>query len=140
MSKTARLVPVLFALLIAASTPSGAQDIVNAGDTPQVKIHKYEAYLRHHKGYAGFTVHNELRHLYGSIDIGRSMYHSNVILANEPLNDYIMSVLSEWTLKDNPDAAIANLTRVAATYPALHTASSVLAAVCDDLRAARRRQ
>ena len=71
----------LAALVLMAScgTFAFAEDIVKEGDSNEVKIQKYSDYIKHHKGYAGFEPHNELRNLLGANDIQKSMRECDII-------------------------------------------------------------
>ncbi len=104
-------------LIATCGTFAFAEDIVKESDSNEVKIQKYSDYIKHHKGYAGFEPHNELRHLLSANDLEKSMRECDIILANEPMNDYILSILSDWTLPNNPTAAVDKLTAKAEAYP-----------------------
>jgi hypothetical protein len=62
-----------------------------------------------------FRIHNELRHLYGAVDLQKSMSHVDTILQHKCLDDYMKQVLGG---KDNdPSKATEALTATAAKYP-----------------------
>jgi hypothetical protein len=90
-------------------------------------INMLEASLRAHPDSFDWTIHNELRHLYAPINEQRSMQHMDTILAHSVMDSYMLDILSEWQLEDDPDLAIVNLLDKVTQYPSLlHLAAACL--------------
>lgn len=69
-------------------------------------------------------LHNELRYLYGGRDERASMGQCDIILAHAPDDEYILSILSDWHLGKDNDAAVKVLEAKAARYSDLHHLSA----------------
>jgi len=81
------------------------------------KIAIMEDFLKRGEGRFNWKVHNELRHLYSNIDEEKALYHSDVILKNSLMDDYILKILSKWQLGKDPWKAKNNLLELTTTYP-----------------------
>jgi hypothetical protein len=87
-------------------------------------IQRLEIQLRQQHGEFSWALHNELRHLYGTIDEAKSLEHANAILARSVMDTYILHTLSDWYDEPsyqpcNPKLAIASLLRRVEEYPNL---------------------
>jgi hypothetical protein len=80
------------------------------------KIAEFERQLDQQAGKFDWRIHNELRHLYGGFDARQAYHHCDVILKNAPMDDYILSILSGWEIKDNRPKAVENLQEAAVKY------------------------
>jgi hypothetical protein len=86
-------------------------------------IRHYEAVLSRQKGFS-HSLHNELRHYWGSFSELRSLHHADVILGHCFLDNYIMHILADWHDTHNEysydlDLAVDSLDRRAQAYPQL---------------------
>jgi hypothetical protein len=78
--------------------------------TPE--IIEFERFVRSNPTIFSWVTHNELRHQYLTISEKMSMKHADIILQNSPMDGYMMSILGEWNVEQNPpqlDKAIASL-------------------------------
>ena len=83
----------------------------------QVKIEALERELDQQSGKFDWRIHNELRHLHSGFDERQTYYHSDVNLKHSVMDDYILSILSGWQIKDNRPKAVENLQQAAVKYP-----------------------
>ncbi len=73
------------------------------GQDPRVEIAKLEQRIRElPAGEFDWAAHNELRHLYLSIDPKKSMEHVDIILAKSPLDGYMKTVLVGTSREPGP--------------------------------------
>ena len=95
-----------------------------AQDDPRRRIAELEAKLAAlPSGGFDFGLHNELRHLYGAVDIKKSMGHVDAILKHQRLDGYMKQVLGGND--PNKPKALAALVGIAARNPELpHLAAS----------------
>jgi len=87
-------------------------------------IKALEAQLRLQRGRFSWTLHNELRHLYGGFDEGKALAHADTILMHSIMDPYILNTLSDWydepkAKPRDPRQAVASLLRRAEQYPSL---------------------
>ena len=87
-------------------------------------IRGLEAQLKQQHGKFSWALHNELRHLYGTIDEAKSLEHANAILAQSVMDTYILHTLSDWYDEPsyqprNPELATESLLRRVEEYPNL---------------------
>lgn len=83
------------------------------------RITQLERFLQKHPGVYDRNVHNELRHLYVTTNLRRSMEHSDVILQHSPMDDYVLNILSGWQVDKDASTARANLLMNAQSFPDL---------------------
>lgn len=83
----------------------------------QAQIAKWEQKLTDNPDKFDYEVHNELRHLYGAVDLAKSMTHTNIILKNCPMDDYMLNILSSWEIGKDETKAVESLLDFAAKYP-----------------------
>ncbi|MGE0487964.1 MAG: hypothetical protein AB7S38_01985 [Vulcanimicrobiota bacterium] len=83
-------------------------------EPPTERIKELEAKVAKSQHF-DFELHNELRHLYGDVDQGRSLHHSDVILKNAPMHGYILDILAGW--EKDPAKAVEKLSYWPRKYP-----------------------
>ena len=77
--------------------------------TTASKITEYETHIAAHPGQFDWAVHNELRHLYLSVDEHRAMLHADTILAHSLMDSYVLNTLSDWYIEKDPRMAVVAL-------------------------------
>jgi hypothetical protein len=83
------------------------------------EIKALEAFVKRHPNPFPWDAHNELRHLYGAISETKSMWHADLILAHSFMDDYMLSILSNWQLESDAGIAVVNLLSQAERHPSL---------------------
>ena len=92
-------------------------NILQSEESQDMKIKKLEALLAQHSGGFSWKLHNELRHLYAALDEQKALEHCDIILRHSCMDDYILSILSEWQIGKDTQRAIVNLEQWATRYP-----------------------
>jgi hypothetical protein len=95
------------------------------------KVAKYAKQFEEDPEAYSFDLHNELRHHFSGQDKKRGHMHTDIILKNEPMQSYIMDVLSGWNLGKDDDLSIVNFKKVlreTKDYPHIQAACMVKAA------------
>ena len=82
-------------------------------------IEKYENYLAKNPNKFNWKCHDQLRHLYyGKGDVKTSLYHSDILFKNIPMNEYTMNCITDWSLKNKEyDELKMKLRNVITDYP-----------------------
>ncbi|HXG68067.1 MAG TPA: hypothetical protein VNO70_23425 [Blastocatellia bacterium] len=109
--------PALFAqppVALQASAPKGGEALAVSDE-----IKALEAYVQAHPTPFPWDAHNELRHLYIPISEAKSFEHADIILANSLMDDYMLDILSDWQLGQDPGRAVIGLLSKAEKYPYL---------------------
>jgi serine/threonine protein kinase len=101
------MVITIFMLARSGTAPPIAPPPVQSAHPASEKIASYERDFAANPTNYSFELNNELRHYYSSFDQNRSSLHTDIILAHDPMNGYMMSILSGWNLGKNADRAIA---------------------------------
>lgn len=83
-------------------------------DPASQKIRELEARVEQ-SGQFNYELHNELRHLYNDIDQERSLYHTDIILRNAPMREYMLDILAGW--EKDPVKAVEKLAQWPQRYP-----------------------
>src|SRR5258708_33029283 len=100
--------------------PGATQDVLDAGVVKvPAEVPYFETMVANLNGQFSWYAHNELRHHYRSISPKRSMMHSDIILANSLMDDYVLKTLSEWHIDGAPLQAVGQLFDKAETYSTL---------------------
>ncbi len=116
-----------------APEPSAALELTD-------EIRQIESTIASSPNQFSWWAHNELRHLYLPISERVSRYHADIVLANMPMDDYILNTLSDWHLTHNegqysPERAIATLLDQVERYPEfVHVGAACLIKVGDVYR------
>jgi hypothetical protein len=118
------------------SQPMTAPQDASEGETEALEVSNQikalEDHIRKYPEPFPWTQHNELRHLYGAIIEPKSMQHADIILAHCLMDDYILSVLSDWQLEGDQGIAAVNLLTKVEKYPSfLHLRAASLMKVGD---------
>lgn len=120
MDRVNRKFAVLAAWCFVSGLLGSQMAVAQPGENPTpetvAKIVALERQLEKEEGRFNWVVHNELRHLYGGFDDRQAFYHCDVLLKHSMMDDYILSILSSWEIKDNRPKAVANLTAAAGKY------------------------
>jgi Protein of unknown function (DUF1559) len=90
------------------------QHIVEDKIDAATKIVRLQQLQREHSSVFSWTLHNELRDLYGRVNKPEAaLKESDVLLSQSIMDGYILNTLSEWKIDKAPKKAIQNLLRTA---------------------------
>ena len=108
-----------FSALLSSAPSVTRAEAGDGAEPPGVtdEIRALEEHVRRHPEPFPWAEHNELRHLYGSFSERESMRHADIILAHSLMDGYVLNVLGEWQLEDDPGAALVNLLTRAERHP-----------------------
>ena len=123
-----------FSALLSRPLPTPRNSVEGANEKLEIsdQIEALEAHIHNHSKPFPWAQHNELRHLYGAVSEAKSMWHADIILAHSLMDEYILSILSEWKLEDDPGIAAVNLMTKVEKHPSLlHLRAACLMKVGD---------
>lgn len=134
------LIPPLFAVLacFAFAATGGCEpgDLQDLADV-RVQINVLERRLASDSVGFDWGLHNELRHLYSRLDIRKSLLHADAILQHSIMDDYILHILSDWTIDKDPKLAEVRLLTAYRGYEELKFVKAACHIKIGDLCAAR---
>ena len=123
-----------FSALLSQPSPAPQPPGEGAGEKLERsgQIEALEAHVRDHPEPFPWAQHNELRHLYGAVSETESMRHADIILAHSLMDEYILKILSDWRVEDDPGIAAVNLMTKVEKHPSLlHLRAACLLKVGD---------
>ena len=118
----------------AAISAAAVRAIAEADRPENEKLAEYHLLASQYPNDFSWALHNEIRHLYAGRNERASMGQCEIILSHVPDDEYILNILSNWTLGKDTAAAISELEEKARRYRDLRHVSAACRLAVRSLR------